>query len=32
MTTIISGIFLLFPVLLAIIGVVIFSAKKNIES
>lgn len=32
MTTIISGIFLFFPVLLGIIGVAIFSAKKNIGS
>ena len=31
-TTIISGIFLFLPVILGILGVVIFSAKKNVES
>ncbi len=31
-TTIISGIFLFLPVLLGILGVAIFSAKKNVES
>lgn len=30
--TIVSGIFLFIPVILGIIGVVIFSAKKNVES
>ena len=31
-TTIVSGIFLSLPVILGILGVVIFSAKKNVES
>ena len=31
-TTIISGIFLFLPLLLGIVGVAIFSAKKNVES
>ena len=31
-TTIVSGIFLFIPVLLGILGVAIFSAKKNVES
>ena len=31
-TTIVSGIFLFLPVLLGILGVAIFSAKKNVES
>ena len=31
-TTIVSGIFLFLPVLLGIVGVAIFSAKKNVES
>ena len=32
MTTIVSGIFLFLPIVLGILGVVIFSAKKNVES
>ena len=31
-TTIISGIFLFLPIFLGILGVAIFSAKKNVES
>ena len=31
-TTIISGIFLFLPIVLGIVGVAIFSAKKNAES
>ncbi len=31
-TTIVSGIFLFIPVLLGILGVALFSAKKNIDS
>ena len=31
-TTIVSGIFLFLPVLLGIVGVALFSAKKNVES
>ncbi len=31
-TTIVSAIFLFLPVLLGILGVAIFSAKKNVES
>ena len=31
-TIIVSGIFLFLPVLLGIVGVAIFSAKKNVES
>ena len=31
-TTIVSGIFLFLPLLLGIVGVAIFSAKKNIDS
>ena len=31
-TTIVSAIFLLLPLLLGIVGVAIFSAKKNVES
>jgi len=30
--TIISGIFLFLPIFLGILGVAIFSAKKNVES
>ena len=30
--TIVSGIFLFLPVILGIIGVVIFTAKRNVES
>ena len=31
-TTIVSGIFLFLPLLLGVLGVAIFSAKKNVES
>ena len=31
-TTIVSGIFLFLPIVLGIVGVAIFSAKKNVES
>ena len=31
-TTIVSGIFLFLPIVLEIVGVAIFSAKKNVES
>ena len=31
-TTIVSGIFLFLPVLLGIVGVALFSAKKNVDS
>ena len=31
-TTIVSGIFLFLPIVLGIVGVAIFSAKKNIDS
>ena len=31
-TAIVSGIFLFLPIVLGIVGVVIFSAKKNIDS
>ena len=31
-TTIVSGIFLFLPIFLGILGVAIFSAKKNVES
>ena len=31
-TTIVSGIFLFLPLLIGIVGVAIFSAKKNIDS
>ncbi len=31
-TTIVSGIFLFLPIVLGIIGVAIFSAKKNVEN
>ena len=31
-TTIISAMFLFLPIVLGIVGVVIFSAKKNVES
>jgi hypothetical protein len=31
-TTIVSAIFLFLPLLLGIVGVAIFSAKKNVES
>ena len=31
-TTIVSAIFLFLPVLLGILGVALFSAKKNVES
>ena len=31
-TTIVSGIFLFLPLLLGIVGVAIFSAKKNTDS
>ena len=31
-TTIVSGIFLFLPIVLGIVGVEIFSAKKNVES
>ena len=31
-TTIISGMFLFLPIVLGIVGVAIFSAKKNVES
>ena len=31
-TTIVSAIFLFLPVLLGIVGVAIFSAKKNVKS
>ena len=31
-TTIISGIFLFIPIVLGIVGVALFSAKKNVES
>ena len=30
-TTIVSGIFLFLPIVLGIVGVAIFSAKKNVE-
>ena len=30
-TTIVSGIFLFLPIFLGILGVAIFSAKKNVE-
>ena len=32
MTTIVSGIFLFLPIVLGIVGVALFSAKKNVES
>lgn len=31
-TTIVSGIFLFLPIVLGIVGVALFSAKKNFES
>ena len=31
-TTIVSAIFLFLPIVLGILGVVLFSAKKNVES
>ena len=31
-TTIVSGIFLFLPLLLGVLGVAIFSAKKNVDS
>ena len=31
-TTIVSGIFLFLPIVLGIVGVALFSAKKNIDS
>ena len=31
-TTIVSGIFLFLPIVLGILGVALFSAKKNIDS
>lgn len=31
-TTIVSGIFLFLPIVLGIVGVALFSAKKNVES
>ena len=31
-TTIVSGIFLFLPIVLGIVGVTLFSAKKNVES
>ena len=31
-TTIVSGIFLFLPIVVGILGVALFSAKKNVES
>ena len=31
-TTIVSGIYLFLPIVLGIVGVALFSAKKNVES
>ena len=31
-TTIVSGIFLFLPIVLGILGVALFSAKKNVEN
>ena len=31
-TTIVSGIFLFLPIVLGIVGVALFSTKKNVES
>lgn len=31
-TTIVSGIFLFLPIVFGIVGVALFSAKKNVES